>query len=142
MKMLPAAKAAHIRLGNVGEKYAVKSLLAENCIVLTRNYRCSAGEIDIVARDGETMVFVEVKTRRGRMRPGTRPGDNLSTRQKKRIIRASRYYLADIEDPSCKCRYDLIEVMAGRFGPKSIHHWRSCFSPAEAFKRKRSLIDY
>jgi putative endonuclease len=142
MKLLPAAKAAHIRLGNAGEKYAAKTLQAEHCIILARNFRCSAGEIDIVARDGETLVFVEVKTRRGHMRPGESPGDNLSTRQKKRIIRASRNYLGEIDDPSCPCRYDLIEVIAGRFGPKSIRHWRNCFSAASTYRYERPLIDY
>jgi putative endonuclease len=142
MKITRAAKAAHIRLGNAGEKYAVKILKAEHCRVLCRNYRCSAGEIDIVARDGETLVFVEVKTRRGHLQSGESPGDNLSSRQKKRIIRASRYYLSEIDSPSCLCRYDLIEVIAGRSGPKSIRHWRSAFSPSDTRTHNRSLIDY
>ena len=142
VKISRAAKAAHLRTGRLGEKCAAKALRAEKCVVLTRNYRCPAGEIDIVARDGETLVFVEVKTRRGKLTPGSSPGDNLSTNQKKRIIRASSYYLAEIDRPSCRCRYDLIEVLTGRFGPSSIKHWRECFSPSESFRHEKPLIDF
>ena len=142
MKLTSAAKAAHLRVGRTGEMCAAKVLRAEKCVVLTTNYRCPAGEIDIVARDGETLVFVEVKTRRGKLIPGSSPGDNLSANQKKRIIRASSYYLAEIDRPSCRCRYDLIEVLAGRFGPRSIKHWRGCFTPSESFRHEKPLIDF
>ncbi len=54
------------RLGRWGEGVAATHLEAHGYTILARNWRCAAGEIDLVARDGETLVFVEVKTRRGR----------------------------------------------------------------------------
>lgn len=72
------ARAAHLVLGRRGEEAAVRLLLAKGYTILARNWRIRSGELDIVARDGRTLVFVEVKTRR---RSGFyRPGDNLSLR--------------------------------------------------------------
>ncbi|MGH2347211.1 MAG: YraN family protein [Chloroflexota bacterium] len=56
---------ARRRLGDVGEELAARFLAERGYVTLTRNYRCAAGEIDLVCRDGETLAFVEVKTRRG-----------------------------------------------------------------------------
>lgn len=53
-----------LALGRTGEDLAVARLEAEGMVVLGRNVRCREGEIDIIARDGSTIVFVEVKTRR------------------------------------------------------------------------------
>ncbi|MDH2430101.1 YraN family protein [Sphaerisporangium sp. TRM90804] len=53
-------------LGRYGEEIAVDFLLAEGLQILERNWRCSEGEIDILARDGPVLVIVEVKTRSGR----------------------------------------------------------------------------
>src|SRR5690606_10776232 len=53
-------------LGRWGENLAANHLAAEGLTIIERNWRCRDGEIDLVARDGETFVFVEVKTRRGR----------------------------------------------------------------------------
>ncbi|MCD1285910.1 YraN family protein [Brevibacterium sp. CCUG 69071] len=51
-------------LGRIGEDLAADYLERAGMVVVTRNFRCPQGEIDIIARDGETIVFVEVKTRR------------------------------------------------------------------------------
>ena len=58
------ARAAHLVLGRRGEEAAVRLLLAKGYTILARNWRVRSGELDIVARDGRTLVFVEVKTRR------------------------------------------------------------------------------
>lgn len=56
--------AQHIQLGRTGEETAAEYLCGQGLIVLDRNWRCEYGEVDIVAREGNTLVFVEVKTRR------------------------------------------------------------------------------
>ncbi|MFF4129538.1 YraN family protein [Microbispora rosea] len=58
--------AAKDRLGRQGEQLAVTFLTAKGIRILDRNWRCAEGEIDIVARDGDALVIVEVKTRSGR----------------------------------------------------------------------------
>lgn len=58
--------AAKDELGKHGEQIAVDYLLAHDMQILDRNWRCSDGEIDVVAREGRTLVVVEVKTRSGR----------------------------------------------------------------------------
>ncbi|MDR0931561.1 MAG: YraN family protein [Victivallales bacterium] len=114
------ARAAHIALGIRGESTARRLLLAKGYTILACNWRVRSGELDIVARDGATLVFVEVKTLRriGRFRPG----DNLSIRQMRRNFRAARYYFRVIGKPALNGRFDLIEVVIDRWGVKSIRH--------------------
>ena len=68
-------RSKHLRTGRRGEKIAVKLLKAKQYSILVRNYSSLKGEIDIVARDGGILVFVEVKTRSSNSR--TRPAEGL-----------------------------------------------------------------
>jgi len=54
---------AHLTLGKLGEDLATEHLKSVGYQIITRNYKATLGEIDIIARDGETLVFVEVKTK-------------------------------------------------------------------------------
>ncbi len=119
--LLSKARAAHLKLGNRGERIAERLLRMKKMDILARNYKCKAGEIDIVARDGAVLVFVEVKTRRAKSR--ARPAAGLTPNQKERITRAGRRYLYDIESPEIVCRYDLIEVVLSGRGVKELRHW-------------------
>ncbi|MCP3967316.1 MAG: YraN family protein [Lentisphaerae bacterium] len=123
------ARARHLRLGRTGENIAVRLLRSKNIDLLCRNYKVKTGEIDIVARDGEVLTFVEVKTRRFTTR--SRPADGLRFKQKKRIYKAAMNYLKRINRPEVIYRFDLIEVIIGRFGPVEIRHWPSHFSGSE-----------
>ena len=102
-------RAAHLALGAAGEKDAVRLLQEHGLEILARDWRCRHGELDIVARDGDCLVFVEVKTRRQVDR--YRPSDNLSPRQLRRNVRAAREYLAEYGPSGCRFRFDLIEVV-------------------------------
>ena len=98
-------------LGRKGEDTAVRYLKDQDCIILNRNWRTKAGELDIVALDGTTIVFAEVKTRRqNRFAPGT----NLSFRQLKRNCAAGKLYLALFGIPDARSRYDLVEITVDR----------------------------
>ena len=117
------------RVGRRGER-AAASFLEDNFFeILLRNCRTEKGEIDIIARDGDRIVFVEVKTlyrRRGRLRE-LRPAENLKEDQKRRIYRAALKYLYRLEAPGMVYRFDLVEVILGMFGVEKIVHTRSAF---------------
>ena len=90
-------------------------------VILARNFRTSYGELDIVARDGGTLVFVEVKTLRriGRFRPV----DNYKKHQMRRNIRAAHEYVRLVDALSMPVRFDFIEVVLPYRAFMSIHHY-------------------
>lgn len=126
------------RLGKRGERAAARLFEDKGCSVLMRDCRTRGGELDIVARDGVTLVFAEVKTRfhrPGRKTP--RPFLNLGDAQKKRIWRGAHDYLRELGDPALAFRFDLVEVVANRFGIESIRHHLNAFGQEELFAPHR-----
>lgn len=122
-----AARARHLTLGKLGERDAVKLLEWHQHEILARNFRTRRGELDIVARDGAAIVFVEVKTRS--RTDEYAPADNLSPRQLRRNVRAAERYLQDYAAPGFPCRFDLIEVIRTRWRLKSIRRHRDFIDP-------------
>lgn len=104
-----AARQAHLRLGRRGETTVCRWLESRGCEILARNWRIRSGELDIVARDGEVICFVEVKTRRSK-HPDVRPAENLTFRQRNRNWQAARSYWRMIGEPDLPVRFDLVEV--------------------------------
>lgn len=96
------------QLGSWGESVAATYLEAHGYTIVTRNWRCARGEIDLVARTGDELVFVEVKTRRGRQM-GT-PEEGVTPRKARKLLElAQRYLLAhDLDDVAW--RVDLVAV--------------------------------
>src|SRR3954468_2953226 len=100
----------HLRLGTRGEKLASKFLRRNGYKILSRNFRGrTGGEIDLVCRDGDTLVFVEVKTR------GTetfgRPFEAVRRDQQHRISRGALAWLRLLDNPEILFRFDVVEVM-------------------------------
>ena len=95
-------------LGGQGEDVAEDFLCCRGYQILARNFRVRVGELDIVARKEDTIVFVEVKTRRGN-RCGT-PGQSVTWKKKKKIIQTARWYLRQYHMEQMCCRFDVIEV--------------------------------
>jgi putative endonuclease len=91
--------------GAAAEALAAEFLAARGLAILARNYRCRSGEIDLIARDRETLVFVEVRLRSSAAFGGAAASITAAKRQ--RIARAARHYLATLgrEPP---CRFDAI----------------------------------
>src|SRR5678809_70587 len=83
-------------LGDRGENLAARHLRNLGYRIITRNFRCPLGEIDIVARDGNTLVFCEVKTRayEDDNGVGISPEDQVNTVKRHQISKAARYYLS------------------------------------------------
>lgn len=91
------------------EKLAAEYLEKQGLFILERNYRCRQGEIDLIARDGEFLVFVEVKYRQG-IEKGTSL-EAINRRKQKRICRAAGYYLVcEVGSMDVSCRFDAVGV--------------------------------
>ena len=115
MSFFSRSRALHLKLGRTGENLAIKLLKSRNCTILSRTWRNNfthdgAGELDIVALDGEVLNFIEVKTLRKLSR--YRPGSHLSEAQKKRIRHGAKVYCRQHHIPeTIDIRFDLIEVI-------------------------------
>ena len=124
MFITPAARKAHLKLGKFGENTAVELLKYKGYCILARNFRLKSGELDIVALDGVTIVFIEVKTLR--QIPGYTPACNLSLKQMRRNRATGRLYLTLFGIPENRHRYDLIEITVARNNPRKlvniVHH--------------------
>lgn len=114
---------SHLRLGRWGESMSCKLLQRKGFTILLRNYRSNVGELDIVALDGKTLVFVEVKT----LAKTTifRPIHNYSYRQNRRNILAAKAYIRQLYIPVDEVRFDFIEVVGSPFRLKSIQHYQN-----------------
>src|SRR5437764_12024742 len=100
----------HLRLGTRGEKLACRFLRRNGYKVLYRNFRGrSGGEIDIVCRDKDTLVFVEVKTRT--REDFGRPFDAINRNKQKRIARGGLAWLRLLNNPDILFRFDVVEVI-------------------------------
>ena len=98
--------------GTLYEQATGYYLEQQGYIVLEYNYRCSFGEIDLIAKDGEYLVFCEVKFRRNR-RKGS-PLEAVDIRKQRTIYRCAQCYLTERHVPECACRFDVIGVEGDR----------------------------
>lgn len=104
------ARAEHLQRGARGEKLARRHLRQHGYKILYRNFRGrTGGEIDIVCRDGDTLVFVEVKTRTSE--DFGRPIETIRTEQRQRISRGALAWLRMLDDPDILFRFDVVEVL-------------------------------
>ncbi len=101
---------SHLELGDLGERMAVVYLRSLGLKVLYRNYRGpKGGELDIVAREGEVLVFIEVKTRRRRGKG--RPLDAVGKEKQELIERGARAWLRLLGRSDMPWRFDVVEVI-------------------------------
>jgi putative endonuclease len=103
--------ARHLALGQSGEDLACAALERRGYAILERRYRTKIGEIDIIARDGEALVFVEVKARRGG-RLGS-PAEAVTASKRRRLALMASDYLARRRPIAKKCRFDVVAVTIG-----------------------------
>lgn len=111
-------------LGRSGEALAEAYLQARRFRIVTRNFRCRAGEIDLVARDGEALVFVEVRSRRG-ARAGTGL-ESVTPAKQARVARVAQYYLAAHGLAETPSRFDVVGIDFGA-DPPTVEHVRNAF---------------
>ena len=101
-------------LGQMGEEVAARYLEDRGMRILARNLRSRLGELDLVARDGATLVFVEVKARYGA--GGDPPQAAVDGRKRARLGRLAREYLARERLGDVPCRFDVVAVTADPAG--------------------------
>lgn len=106
-------------LGRLGEDAAAKHLANKGCTILERNYRIRSGEVDIIAKEAETLVFVEVKTRMSR-RYGS-PAESVNAGKRRRISAAALQYVSENGAGDMPARFDVIEVYAETEGLRLRH---------------------
>ncbi|MCX6338430.1 MAG: YraN family protein [Candidatus Aureabacteria bacterium] len=96
------------QLGRQGEKLAERFLRGQGYRILARNYRCSCGEIDLIARDGETVAFIEVKGKStGRF--GS-PLEAVTARKRQRLVLVANHYLTACALHHMHTRFDVVGV--------------------------------
>jgi putative endonuclease len=108
---LPLASESHLTLGRWGEDQAARHVKRLGWKILRRNFRApGGGEVDLVCRDCDTLVFAEVKTRRSEEMG--RPLDAVNQKKQQLIRRGALHWLRLLEMPDITFRFDVIEVLA------------------------------
>ncbi|HEX5542165.1 MAG TPA: YraN family protein [Micromonospora sp.] len=112
-------------IGDYGERRAARYLTDAGLRVVERNWRCPLCEIDIIAWDGEVLVFCEVKTRRG-TRFGT-PAEAVVPAKVRRLRRLAAQWLETSGANPREVRFDVVEVQLPTSGVARIHHLEGAF---------------
>lgn len=97
-------------IGTEYEELACEYLLRHGYKILERNFRCRQGEIDIIAKDGDYLVFIEVKYRRNGLEGD--PAEAVDYRKQARILRTARFYMNYTRiSEDVPCRFDVVAVL-------------------------------
>lgn len=112
-------------VGAYGERVAARALVDLGMVIIARNWRCPTGEIDIIARDGESIVFCEVKTRRSQNFGAPAEAVNPIKVRKLRALAAT--WLAVNPEMRGDVRFDVMSVWPQPAGPAHIEHLRGVF---------------
>lgn len=113
-------------LGKRGEDAAAKFLYARGYEILERNWKCFAGEADIIARDGNCLVFVEVKTRRDTKKGF--PSEAVNADKRAKYEKIALAYVADSDDVDIPVRFDVISIVVVAPDKAMIRHCMNAFS--------------
>ena len=117
-------------LGRRGERAAAKHLRRGGLRILIQNYRCDAGEIDLIASDRGAVVFIEVKSRSSD--DVQDPHEALRNSQMRRIQNAAQFFLMERSLQDSPCRFDVVTVLWPPRGTPRIEHFENAFEPQHA----------
>jgi putative endonuclease len=115
----------HLRRGQVGERVARKHLRGLGLKFLTSNFRSSRGEIDLVFRDKDCLVFVEVKTRS--REDWSRPAAAVNIPKRRLLSKTALDYLKLLRNPEVKIRFDIVEVLLKDGEVREVRHLPNSF---------------
>ncbi len=119
------ARPEHLRHGKLGERAAKKYLRQHGLKFLTANFRSAHGEIDLVFRDGDCLVFVEVKARSSEN--WTRPAAAVNAAKRRRLSQTALAYLRQLKNPQVKIRFDIVEVLLADGKVREVRHLPNTF---------------
>jgi putative endonuclease len=111
-------------LGDRGENVAARHLRGLGYKIIVRNFRIPLGEIDIIARDGNTLVFIEVKTR---LYDEPTPEDQVGDEKRRQITKVARVYLSRYGVPQPAARFDVVAVVWPEGRDPQIRHTPNAF---------------
>jgi len=108
--------AEHNKIGKIGEDIAVKYLLSKGFNIIERNYLCRVGEIDIISHEKNSLIFIEVKSKKVKSFSEVKdlyykPEDNMSYKKKLRMKRAIRHYLSFNKIDEYKINIEIIVIV-------------------------------
>lgn len=116
------------QLGRLGEKLGARFVRRKGFRILARNYVSPAGEIDLVALDGEQIAFIEVKTRRDDA--VAMPEDAVNVHKQRRITAAARFFLLQTGAQNRPSRFDVLAVLLRDGRKPEVEHFVDAFGPA------------
>ena len=120
----------HLRRGRLGEAAAKRFLKSAGLKFLVANFKTKDSEIDLVFRDDDCLVFVEVKTR---TEGGwTRPAAAVDQRKRSLLSKAAREYVRQLRDPNVKFRFDIVEVLLVDGEVNEVRHIPNAFPLTKA----------
>lgn len=121
-------KSGNSSLGNVGESIAATFLRGAGFSIVERNFRCVCGELDIVARDGRTIVFIEVKCRNSELYGP--PQLAVTPFKQRQISKAALVWLSKRRLYDAEARFDVVAIMLRNGELPEIEHIRNAFDLA------------
>ena len=126
------AEPENLRRGKLGELAAKKFLQKAGMKFLTANFRTKRGEIDLIFRDADCLVFVEVKT--SSSEDWTRPAARVDARKRRLLSQCALDYLRLLKNPPVKIRFDVVEVLLRDGAVTEVRHLPNTFSLAAPYR--------
>lgn len=122
----------HLLYGRLGERAAKRHLQHQGMKFLTANFKSARGEIDLVFRDRDCLVFIEVKTRSSEA--WGRPAAAVDHERRSRLTRAGLDYLRLLKHPPAKVRFDVVEVLLADGRVSEIRHLPNSFAMPHPYR--------
>lgn len=122
----------HLRRGVLGEHAAKKHLRGLGLKFLTANFKSARGEIDLIFRDGDCLVFTEVKTRSSEA--WTRPAAAVDARKRRLLSQTALDYLKLLRNPPVKIRFDIVEVLLTDGKVREVRHLPNTFALSAPYR--------
>jgi putative endonuclease len=126
------AKPQHLRYGQLGERAAKRHLKRQGLKFLTANFRSPRGEIDLIFRTNDCLVFIEVKTRSSEK--WERPAAAVDRERRRRLSRAALDYLRLLHNPPVRIRFDIVEVLLQDGAVREIRHLPNTFAMERPYR--------